>query len=191
MTVALDASAEAARPWIEAASARHPSLIDSRHVVADRYGFVNVPTAVWIDEAGTIVRPPAIQYGTDTFRQLTRIASEPFLDAIRRWVRTGEGALGESEVRKHRRVPTGAHQLARAEFALAVALHERGDAPAAERHFVRAGELAPIDWTIRRGALPMRGIDSMGEAFVDLWRDWKERGEAFYPMSSRFPSPSE
>ncbi len=50
LTIALDRSAEDARPWIEAARPTHPALIDTRHVVADLYNMVNVPTVVWIDE---------------------------------------------------------------------------------------------------------------------------------------------
>ena len=57
ITVALDKSPEDARPWIEAARPRHPSLVDTGHVLADLYNIVNVPTVFWIDEAGRIVRP--------------------------------------------------------------------------------------------------------------------------------------
>src|SRR5258706_6712590 len=58
VTVALDAGGiEAARPWVEAASPEHPSLIDEAHVVDELFGVVNVPNAVWIDEQGMIVRP--------------------------------------------------------------------------------------------------------------------------------------
>jgi len=57
LAVALD-QAESARPWIEAAKATYPCLIDSDHHVADLYNLVNVPQAVWIDEQGRIVRPP-------------------------------------------------------------------------------------------------------------------------------------
>ena len=44
ITVALDKSADDTRPWIEAARPTHPSLIDTRHVIADLYNIVNVPT---------------------------------------------------------------------------------------------------------------------------------------------------
>ena len=41
-----------------AAAPAYPCLIDERHSLGETYGIVNVPTAVWIDEQGTIVRPP-------------------------------------------------------------------------------------------------------------------------------------
>ena len=58
LAVALDSGgARTAGPWIEAARPTYPCLIDERHLVAELYGMVNVPNAVWIDEAGRIVRP--------------------------------------------------------------------------------------------------------------------------------------
>ena len=38
-------------------------------------------------------------------------------------------------------------------------LAQQGRNEAAERWFVRAGELAPHDFNIRRGSMPIRGID--------------------------------
>src|SRR5438093_3281814 len=59
VTVALDVGGqEAAGPWIDLAKPRHPSLIDETHLLDELLGIVNVPTGVWIDEEGTIVRPP-------------------------------------------------------------------------------------------------------------------------------------
>ena len=58
VTVALDAKGPAAaRPWIEKAQPEHPSLIDATHQL-DRLGVVNVPSGIWIDERGIVVRPP-------------------------------------------------------------------------------------------------------------------------------------
>jgi hypothetical protein len=58
VTVAMDtAGAEAARPFIELAAPEHPALIDAAHVVGELFGVVNVPSGVWIDENGMIVRP--------------------------------------------------------------------------------------------------------------------------------------
>ncbi len=56
MTVALDMFPEHTYRWIDAAAPTHPSLIDTRHVTGELFGFVNIPMATWIDEDGMIVR---------------------------------------------------------------------------------------------------------------------------------------
>jgi hypothetical protein len=58
VTVALDIDREAPRRYVERAHPEHPSLIDQAHVLDELFGIVNVPSGVWIDENGTIVRPP-------------------------------------------------------------------------------------------------------------------------------------
>src|SRR5262249_21355445 len=111
------------------------------------------------------------QFGTDVFVELTGKPSGPFLAALRAWVHEGRGALAADEVRDQQLLPTAEHQLARAEFRLAWHLQQLGKTAAAERHFLRAGELAPNDWTIRRAQLPIRGIDPMtSDEFIALWQ---------------------
>ncbi len=59
VTVSLEMSGpEASRPYIEAARAEHPSLLDPGHQMDALFGVVNIPNVVWIDEQGVIVRPP-------------------------------------------------------------------------------------------------------------------------------------
>jgi hypothetical protein len=184
VTVALDKSPEDARPFIEAASPQHSSLIDTEHIVADLYRMINVPTVVWIDERGMIARPNDVAFGTDQFKALTGIESEPHLNALRVWVKSGVLPLDEADARLLQTLPTPEEQLARAEFSLAWYLHRVGKSEAAERHFVRAGELAPHDFTIRRGSMPIRGLDPMGAAFADLYSEWVQAGRPYYqPLS--------
>jgi hypothetical protein len=57
--------AEHARPWIEQAKSGYWQLIDTEHRLSDLYNLVNVPQAVWIDEQGSIVRPPETAGSTD------------------------------------------------------------------------------------------------------------------------------
>lgn len=58
VAIALDSrGADAVRPWIELAQPDYPCLIDAQHSATDLYGVSNVPMAMWIDEAGRIVRP--------------------------------------------------------------------------------------------------------------------------------------
>lgn len=59
VTVSLELSGpDASRELIAAASPEHPSLLDPTHQMGERFGVVNIPNVVWIDESGTIVRPP-------------------------------------------------------------------------------------------------------------------------------------
>jgi hypothetical protein len=179
--VALDKGPDDARPFIEAAGAEHPSLIDTEHVVADLYGIINVPTLLWIDEQGYIVRPNEVAFGTDTFKELTGFDSAPYLAALRAWVVEGKKPLDAEEVRERQMMPTADEQLAKAEFGLGWYLHRQGKADAAARHFARAGELSPDDFTVRRAAMPIMGIDPMtSPEFLDLYMKWTERGRPAY-----------
>ncbi|MXY73035.1 MAG: TlpA family protein disulfide reductase [Dehalococcoidia bacterium] len=180
ITIAIERSPDDARPWIEAASAEHPSLIDTEHLVPDLYGMINVPTILWIDEEGRIVRPNDVAFGSNDFKEMTGIDSELHLERLRAWVR-GEGpAMTPEEARAVQTLPTAAEQEARAEFTLAWWLSQRGHAEDAEPHYVRAGELAPHDFTIRRGTMLIRGLDPMGEDFMKIVNEWTEAGNAFY-----------
>ena len=180
ITVALDKTAGDARPWIEAASPTHPSLIDTRHMLAELYNIVNVPTILWIDERGRIVRPNDVAFGADTFRHLTNLDSSIHLAAVRAWVRGEQPAFTADQIHAQQTLPSAADQQARAEFGLGQWLWARGRHAAAERHFVRGGELAPHDFTIRRGTMPMRGIDPMGPQFRAMLEEWAKAGHPYY-----------
>jgi hypothetical protein len=183
ITVALDRSADDPRPFVEAAAPTHPCLVDVEHRVADLYRIVNVPTGIWIDERGRIVRPNDAVFGSDTFVAMTGVPSGPHLDALRAWVRDGTLPFDDDGVRARQVLPTADEQLARAEWSLARHLHAAARSEAAEPHFVRAGELAPHDFTIRRGSMPIRGLDPMGADFVDLFQEWTTAGRPYYdPM---------
>ena len=94
LAVALDRSPDDVRPFAEAAAATYPILVDSEHVVADLYRIINVPTGLWIDERGRIVRPNDAVFGNDTFAHMTGVTSGPHLDALRAWVKTGTLPFG-------------------------------------------------------------------------------------------------
>ena len=80
---------EAARPWIEVAAPTFPVAVDPAHVTAEAFGIAQVPSSVWIDEDGRIVKPPTIAPGDDQFVDYTKVESSRHHDAVRAWVRDG------------------------------------------------------------------------------------------------------
>jgi peroxiredoxin len=177
-SVALDNDPEETRPWIEAAQPSYPVAVDTAHVTAEKYGITNVPSVVWVDEDDNIVKPPTIAPGDDQFVEFTKIESEQHHEALRRWVR--DGVLPESaNVEAHER--TDAEQQALAERRVAAYLQRSGDTEAARRHLVIAQELAPWDWTVRRGGIAMTGGDPfLGEEFTSFWEEWDSSGRPGY-----------
>jgi hypothetical protein len=173
VTVALDEDVDAVRTW----TSRVPGLtiaVDAAHVVSDVFGVVNVPSTIWLDEDDRVVKPPTIAPGDDQFVEFTDVRADIHHDALRRWVRTGTAP----EVPK----PEATDELrrARAERRLAVWLLRAGHADAAERHFARAVELAPLDFSIRRASMPLRGQDPFGADFAELWQEWNSAGRPGY-----------
>jgi hypothetical protein len=186
--------AEHARPWIEQAGAQYWCLIDTEHRVAELYGMVNVPQAVWIDQAGRIVRPPENAGSTDHFRlmdrttrtlapehQAARLAARTaYLDAVRDWVLTGRYAL-TADAAAHR-LPriTPEVALAQAHFRLGVWLRRHGSTAEGDAHLAEASRLHPESWNMWRQAADLDEVGkASGEAF---WQRVQALGEKpYYP----------
>ena len=120
---------------------------------------VNVPTAVWIDEQGRIVRPNEVAFIDDRFKSFTGMDSAPYIDAIRDWAAKGQKsvyALSEAELRTRLKPPDGGHARDRgkadAEFALAEYLYKQGKGVDAIPHFKEAQRLDPDNWNYKRQA---------------------------------------
>jgi hypothetical protein len=204
VTVALDTDAEAARPWIEAARPEHPALIDQAHQLDELLGIVNVPSGVWIDEQGIIVRPPEpayphrpsfldrelpvgatpMQSEQITFVRQLRVEHELYVAALRDWVAHGAAsryALSPAEVVRRSRPRPRAEAEAAAHFELAQHLHRLGRAEAAVEHFRTAQQLQPDNWTYKRQAwqLADKPLATYG---TDWLNEVKRQGvENYYP----------
>ena len=182
LAVALD-TADAARPWIEAAKPAYPCLIDVDHHVAALYNLVNVPQAVWIDEAGRIVRPPESAGADDGFRAMDRntgaMSAEvlaqrqqrktAYLDAVRHWARHGSASVNALDAREaiaRLPQPSDAEAEAHAWFRLGQHLQAHGQAGEADAAFSKATSLHPASWAMWRqtAAKDARGLAS-GAAF--------------------------
>lgn len=184
VAVGLDTLGDAGcRAFIEAARPEHPSLIDRHHVLADLFGVINIPSSVWIDEQGMIVRPaetaPAPpQPGPAAPRSIPADAPQRFVDimgeaskimrdteayhaALRDWVAHGAAsrfALSPDEVVARSRPRDNAKALGHAHFALAAQLEIDGHHAAAVHHFREAHRLVPDSWTFRRQAWSLEKV---------------------------------
>jgi hypothetical protein len=181
VTVALELRGmEKAARWIEAANPRHPSLVDEAHVLDELFGVVNVPSGIWIDEKGIIVRPPETaypaipdlvkqasalpenldEYQAGVRREAAKIRIQPrrYMNALGDWVANGSAsrhALKPEDViaRSRARPPEAAE--AAAQFELGQHLHRVGHKDDAVAHFRDAHRLQPENWTYKRQAWSM------------------------------------
>jgi hypothetical protein len=174
VTVALDTGgAKDAGPWIDAAKPQHPSLIDEAHRLDELLGIVNVPTGVWIDEDGMLVRPPEVAHpGTSVLRDMLRehgvpkdappilletlgeagkirVDPERYAEMLRDW---DAHALASDEVVERSRPRPPEVSQAAAHFELGQHMYRAGETDGARRHFREAHRLDPGNWTYKRQA---------------------------------------
>jgi AhpC/TSA family len=185
IAVAIDADEPAVREWATKEAFTMPMAIDRNFVVADAYGIINVPATVWIDEDGRIVRPPSAAMGDDRFQAFTNVDSSVHHNMLRAWVRDGVRPLDDTEVRNLQPTPTDEIQLARLHRQIAIALRDRGDDVGAVHHLDAAEALAPWDWTITRGNMPLRGDDPFGARFFEFIANYAAAGRpGDYPLQT-------
>jgi tetratricopeptide (TPR) repeat protein len=160
ISVALDTKGNAAaEQWIRAADAQHPSLIDTQHVVVKLYNTRNVPSGIWIDEEGRIVRPAETASGRIRQQGATEATThEKYLNALRDWVAKGRQsiyALGESEIKQRMNILTAEDAQAAAHFGLGAYLYQQGHSADAIPHFKQAHALKPENWNYKRQAFSL------------------------------------
>jgi tetratricopeptide (TPR) repeat protein len=174
--------AKAAEPAITAAKPEYTVLIDTQHLVTRLYNMVNVPTAVWINEQGRIVRPNEVAFVDNRYKPLHGLDAAPYLDGIRDWVKNGEQspfALGEEELKKRLKPQSQEHALAAAEFGLAEYLYQTGRGKDAIPHYKEAQRLNPESWNYKRQAWALANAErDYGTSF--LKEVGKLKGKPYY-----------
>lgn len=207
LAVAMDSSADAARPWIEAARPEYPVLIDRAHMVAELYNMVNVPSAVWIDEHGRIVRPTENAGAFEGFRAMDRAtrrmpeeiaakvakAKSTYVAAVRDWVEKGPASayvFDPAQARAHVPRMTEAIAAAHASFRFGQYLLQSGREAEARCFLDEARRLHPESWNIWRqlGEKNALGLASSAE----FWARVDALGERhYYPPVDMQGMPSE
>jgi tetratricopeptide (TPR) repeat protein len=166
--------------FIEKAAPTHPSCVDEAHVLGELFGVVNVPSGIWVDEEGMIVRPPeaafpgrsaaaemlkGVELPADADPEIvravmvTRRMKRPdygkYIEALRSWVALGAAspyALAPEEVVERSRSRSMEASLAAAHFELGQHLWRLGRRDDAIPHFIEARRKQPDNWTYKRQA---------------------------------------
>lgn len=165
----------AAEPWFERAKATYTTLVDPTHTVSSLYNLVNVPSGIWVDEKGRVLR---INEGTYS-RRITLggnyyIGTEDYTPAVRDWVAKGPASSyvwTPKQVAAKIRRRSSDEALAEPTFKLGVYFFQRQDAERARLHWKRAEELSPDSWNYHRQDWNFTTEGSSG-------RSWAEKRDA-------------
>jgi hypothetical protein len=200
--VALDAP-DAAAPFLEPLRPDGPrALVDEALLTVEAFGWVNVPSALWYDETGAIVREPEVAFikpkrelpvpdeASDEQREAVGFINAfdndaaAWLSRVRDWVvhgassshvRSPEQAVARSRAQDPATARAAAH------YALAEHLRHAGELDAAIDHFAQAHQLDPEQWNHKRQAWAVTGgPERFGTSFLDQMR--RHGPASFYPV---------
>ncbi len=114
---------------------------------------MNVPSGVWIDEQGRIVRINEGTYAKRHTMGTLEFGTDAYVPAVRDWVAKGadsEYVWTPEEVAEHIIPRTEDHEKAEPTFKLGVYFHQQGDAERADKYWEEAQRLNPDDWNYHR-----------------------------------------
>ena len=170
----VDSRPDLAKESIETAKKTGPLtytvLIDEKHLVSKLYNMVNVPTGVWIDERGRIVRPNEVAFVDDRFKNFSGLDAAPYLNALKDWAEKGDkSAYVMSEDRLREKLSANDPNIAQAaaEFGLGEQLYKSGHQMEAIPHFKEAQRLNPKSWNYKRQAYALTSEKDYGTTFRD------------------------
>lgn len=186
--VAEDTGGEAvAGPIFDAASPTYVQVIDENHVISSLFNFVNVPSAVWIDEEGRIVRidegtySQIHEFGDD--EQKIVFGNDVYAPALMDWVAKGaasEHVQAAEVVSRNIRAHGDDEQRADAAFRLGNLFREHGVEAKAEHYWAMAEALNPDSVNFFRQNLTLTEEGSAGPTFQQRIGEYMAHGKPWY-----------
>ena len=150
--------------WFDRASPTYRCVVDPTHQISSLFGWVNVPSAAWIDEDGRIVRSNEGVYPAETTIKFglgkVCLGDNAFAQATRDWIERGadsEHVWSSRELAERLKPVDDDTLLAEATFKLALHFEAVGDSERARRHFAAAEHLAPDNWNYLRQGWTHKG----------------------------------
>ncbi len=131
--------------------------MDETHLISSLYNMVNVPTGVWINENGIIVRPPETAYSSNVELAMggKKLSSNgaDYVAALKDWVAKGADstfAMTPEQVTAKMSPRTAEQAKAEALFQLGVHFQHAGDEARANRYWQEAETMRPESWNYHR-----------------------------------------
>ena len=154
ISAAQDTGGEAAAGKVfESAGVNHTAIIDMNHTISSLYNFVNVPSAVWIDEEGRIVRYNEGTYAASHKMGTFEFGRDDYLPAVRDWIEKGsdsEFVWGSEQVASKIIPRTSDAKLAEPTFKLGNYFHLNGNEELANKYWEESQKLNPDSWNFHR-----------------------------------------
>ena len=151
-------------------------MVDEAHAISSLYNLVNVPSAVWIDEAGYVRR---IDEGT--YAEVHKLGEFEFgrvdyAPMVANWVAEGEKSphvkpVGELTLAS----PSDDHARAEPTFKLGVYFHQMGDEAKANHYWEIAQALNPDSWNYARQDWSITTPEQAGENWAKKFQTLEGR----------------
>ena len=176
ISVAQDSGGEAAAgPIFDDAGVTYTAIIDVNHHISALFNLVNVPSGVWIDEQGNVVR---INEGTyATVHANGAFGTDEYVPIVRDWLAKGadsEYVWDREKVRENIFQRTPEAERAQPAFRLGTHYFTAGNDAKAEQYWTMAQELDPTSWNYLRQDLQYEEGGSAGPQ----WRARREQIES-------------
>ena len=176
---------EAAGSYFDDANVTYTAIIDVNHHISSLYNLVNVPSGVWIDEQGKIMRINEGTYAKEHFDGAW--GTNDYVPIVRDWVAKGadsEYVWDRSKVRESIIQRTPDAERAQPAFRLGGYYFTNGNDEKAEQYWTMAQELDPTSWNYLRQDLEYEEGGNAGP-------EWRARREQIESAGGSYYAPLE
>ncbi len=154
ISAAQDTGGEAkAGPIFDRANVTYTAIVDVNHTISSLFNLVNVPSGVWINEEGRIVRIDEGTYTKSAKVLGNTIGHDGYVPALRDWVAKGDESayiMSPDEVASNIRLRVADEELAEPNFKLANYFYAKGNMDSANAYWDKAQALSPDSWNFHR-----------------------------------------
>ncbi len=182
ISVAQDTGGEAdAGPIFDAGNVSYTEIIDVNHHISALYNLVNVPSGVWIDKEGRIVR---INEGTYAKTHMNgAFGTDEYVPIVRDWVANGpdsEYVWDSDRVEDSIIERTPEAERAQPTFRLGSYFFQNDNDEKAEQYWTLAQELDPTSWNYLRQDLLYEEGGSAGPEWQQRRQEVESNGGSYY-----------